>query len=66
MMQDQKYWLVCLCKDLYIHKNGMAGGGHFSFSMSVQNKLFVGFAYQGKDIVFRFITEYSSLRDFGP
>jgi hypothetical protein len=28
--------------------------------------LFVGLAYQGKDIVFRFITEYSSLRDFGP
>jgi len=27
----------------------------------------VGFAYQGKDIiVFRFIIEYSSLRDFGP
>ncbi len=27
---------------------------------------FVGFAYEGKDIVFRFIIEYSSLRDFGP
>jgi hypothetical protein len=27
--------------------------------------IFVGLAYQGKDIVFRFI-EYSSLRDFGP
>jgi hypothetical protein len=26
----------------------------------------VGLAYQGKDIVFRFIMEYSSLRDFGP
>jgi hypothetical protein len=25
-----------------------------------------GLAYQGKDIVFRFIIEYSSLRDFGP
>jgi len=24
-----------------------------------------GFAYQGKDIVLRFIIEYSSLRDFG-
>jgi hypothetical protein len=24
------------------------------------------FAYQGKDIVFRFIIEYSSLRDFDP
>ncbi len=29
-------------------------------------QLFVGLAYQGKDIVFRFIIEYSSLRDFGP
>jgi hypothetical protein len=27
---------------------------------------FVGLAYQGKDIVFRFIIEYSSLRNFGP
>jgi len=27
---------------------------------------FVGLAYQGKDIVFRFIIEYSSLRAFGP
>ncbi len=44
----------------------MAGGGHLSFSMSVQNKLFVGFVYQGKDIVFRFIIEYSSSMDFGP
>jgi hypothetical protein len=25
--------------------------------------LFVGLAYQGKDIVFRFIIEFSSLRD---
>jgi len=27
---------------------------------------FVGLAYQGKDIVFRLIIEYSSLRDFHP
>ncbi len=26
----------------------------------------VGLAYQGKDIVSRFITEYSRVRDFGP
>jgi len=26
----------------------------------------LAFAYQGKDIVFKFIIEYSSLRDFGP
>jgi hypothetical protein len=27
---------------------------------------FVALAYQGKDIVFRFIVEYSSLMDFAP
>jgi hypothetical protein len=27
---------------------------------------FIGLACQGKDIVFRFIIEHSSLRDFGP
>jgi hypothetical protein len=27
---------------------------------------FIGFTYQGEDVVFRFIIEYSSLRDFGP
>jgi hypothetical protein len=40
--------------------------------MLVQSRFFDQFlalptkAYQGKDIVFRFIIEYSSLRDFGP
>jgi hypothetical protein len=29
-------------------------------------KVFVGLAYQGKDIVFRFIIEYSNLMDVGP
>jgi len=28
--------------------------------------LFVGFAYQGKDIVFRFIIKHNSLMDFAP
>ncbi len=27
---------------------------------------FIGLAYHGKNIVFRFIIEYSSLKDFGP
>jgi hypothetical protein len=27
---------------------------------------FIGLAYQGKDIVFRFIIKYSSLMDFDP
>ncbi len=31
-----------------------------------EKESFVGLAYQGKDIVFRFIIEYSSLWDFGP
>jgi hypothetical protein len=26
----------------------------------------MGFAYQGKDIVFRYIIEYSTLKDFSP
>jgi hypothetical protein len=31
------------------------------------SSMFVGLAYQSKDIiVFRFIIEYSSLKDFGP
>jgi hypothetical protein len=40
--------------------------------MLVQSRFFDQFlalptkAYQGKDIVLRFIIEYSSLRDFGP
>jgi hypothetical protein len=32
----------------------------------MDQQFFVGLPYQGKDIVFRFIIEYSSLRDFGP
>jgi hypothetical protein len=32
----------------------------------MDQQFFIGLAYQGKDIVFRFIIEYnSSLRDFG-
>jgi hypothetical protein len=31
-----------------------------------EGRLFVALAYQGKDIVFRFIIEYSSFKDFGP
>jgi hypothetical protein len=29
-------------------------------------KMFIGLAYQGKDIVFRFTIEYNSFKDFGP
>jgi hypothetical protein len=28
--------------------------------------MFIGLAYQADDIVFRFIIEYNSLKDFGP
>jgi hypothetical protein len=35
-------------------------------NLSLSQCEFVGLAYQGKDIVFRFIIEYSSLMDFGP
>jgi hypothetical protein len=33
---------------------------------TIFESIFVGFALVGKDIVLRFIIEYSSLRDFGP
>jgi hypothetical protein len=35
-------------------------------SVAKDYAIFVGLAYQGKDIVFRLVIEYSSLRDFGP
>jgi hypothetical protein len=35
-------------------------------ALSFNPKLFIGLGYQGKDIVFRYVTKYSSLRDFGP
>jgi hypothetical protein len=34
--------------------------------MLCQGDHFIGLAYQGKDIVFRFIVEYNSLMDFAP
>ncbi len=35
-------------------------------SEKIRGSSFVGLAYQGNDIVFRFIIECSSLRAFGP
>jgi len=50
------YTLKGLVRNMYKHA-----------MLNVHNLLhFIGLAYQGKDIVFRFIIEYSSLRDFGP
>jgi hypothetical protein len=46
---------------MYIYK-----GSEMQLSISHCSTSFVGLAYQGKDIMFRFIIEYSSLRDFGP
>jgi hypothetical protein len=42
-------------------------GNRVSGILFYSNYVFDGLAYQGKDIVFRFIIEYGgSLRDFGP
>jgi hypothetical protein len=59
VMSVNIYYNICLCKtwasltDPFIYAY-------------IQDNNFVGLAYQGKDFVFRFIIEYSSLRDFGP
>jgi hypothetical protein len=39
---------------------------HSCGSLTKTILLFIGLAYQGKDIVYRFIIEYTILRDFGP
>jgi len=48
---------LCTLRDLSQEENP---------KMLCQGDCFIGLAYQGKDIVFRFIVEYSSLIDFGP
>jgi hypothetical protein len=40
--------------------------GRKSIASTPMPILFVGLAFVGKDIMFRLILEYSSLRDFGP
>jgi hypothetical protein len=50
------------CREFY----NVAGKIHSCMILLLQDLPFVGLAYQGKDIVFRFIIEYRSLRDFGP
>jgi hypothetical protein len=44
----------------------MEKGEHSWVIREQKEEEFIGIAYQGKDIVLRFILEYSSLRDFGP
>jgi hypothetical protein len=39
---------------------------HLEIPFEEQNISFIGLAYEGKDIVFRFIIEYTSSMDFGP
>jgi hypothetical protein len=39
---------------------------HHQFVEHFEVLPFVGFAYQGNDIMLRFIIEYRSLMDFGP
>jgi hypothetical protein len=38
----------------------------FNLSLNAYCSIFVGLAFVGKEIVFRSIIEYSSLRDFSP
>ncbi len=48
---------ICMCSSVKL--------GIFEKKLGESDK-FIGLAYHGKDIVFRFIIEYSRLRDFGP
>jgi hypothetical protein len=57
--------LITFCHNFLSHAQGQEGVVFFSQHGS-GCCLFVGLAHQGKDIVFRFIIEFSSLRDFGP
>ncbi len=53
---------------IYLHATlfgTLVGLGLKALELQNPKKIF-GLAHQSKDIVFRFITEYSSLRDFGP
>ncbi len=63
-----KFLFFCLSQDLHCEENlpilHMQQGPHQQqFHMDF---ITIGLAYQGKDSVFRFTIEYSSLRDFGP
>ncbi len=50
----------------FVYQSGLGGYiGNIKSHIWTLDIGFVGLAYQGKDIVFRFIIEYSSLRDFG-
>jgi hypothetical protein len=52
-------------KELATSKKGIKTR-HKEISSCIWRICFVGLAYQGKDVVFRVVIEYSSLWDFGP
>ncbi len=62
---DYSYWetlfIICFHKVMAHEPQTLACVG-----ATPRLEIFVGLDYQGKDIVFRFIIAYSSLRDFGP
>ncbi len=68
---DLEPWNMCIFSGLNLLPSKMplestpTIGHALSSSLSIFFLMF-GFAYQGKHIVFKIITEYSSLRDFGP
>ncbi len=59
--RQQDAVLHCLLCKIVHHLKGIREN-----KLRVRKCVFVGLAYQGKDIVLRFIIEYTSLRDFGP
>jgi hypothetical protein len=67
--------VICISAEVLCSNNDTAKGGQWvenggrkkeSKSIALCFFFVFGLAYQGNDIVFRFIIEYSSLRDFGP
>jgi hypothetical protein len=79
MFQIQRKWKIqcqttlSFGKELYIvyaptikHNSSLRGYilAHVLIPLFLPNS--IGLAYQGKDIVFKFLIEYTSLRDFGP
>ncbi len=51
---------MCAYTELRVCLNQVFDVQHYNIMSSI------GVAYQGKDIVFRFIIEYRNFRDFGP
>jgi hypothetical protein len=58
--------LAILCTKEHNKALGRGLYWNWAYVQLYLTKHFIGLAYQGKDIVFRFIIEYSSLMDFAP